>query len=258
MPPEPLLDSDQAEEFVLKTDQAPEFWQFLNGLRGDDLLVELIVNELDARSSRTEIRFQTDQLVCLGNGDPIDAAGWERLSYIKGAGHEVAAKVGMFGVKNHGLKACFTLGNRITLRSDGQQILQTLFKDGDNKPPYPGVRVPPRDDPGAPARGTQIEVPYRRRRFSVPHGEAIEFAAVTDPQIEQVFNQAVATLPKRLLGVMRPGMLERYEVVLSHHKLGSHTFVFRAGRLRRESGLVTYFRECSEILADSERLLERE
>jgi hypothetical protein len=30
-------------EFVLETDQAPEFWQFLNGLRDDDLLVELIV-----------------------------------------------------------------------------------------------------------------------------------------------------------------------------------------------------------------------
>ncbi|ESY57233.1 MULTISPECIES: hypothetical protein [unclassified Mesorhizobium] len=252
------MPSEQAEEFVLKTDQAPEFWQFLNGLRGDDLLLELIVNELDARSSRTEIRFEPDQLVCLGNGDPIDAPGWERLSYIKGAGHEVAAKVGMFGVKNHGLKACFTLGNSITLRSAGQQILQTLFKDGNNKPPYPGVRVPPRDDSGAPVRGTQIEVPYRRRRFSVPHGEAIEFAAVTDPQIEHVFKEAVATLPKRLLGIIRPGMLERYEVVLSHHKLGSHTFAFSAGRVRRESGLVTYFRECSEILANGERQLERE
>lgn len=257
MPSRALLVSEQ-EEFVLKTDQAPEFWQFLNGLRGDDLLVELIVNELDARSSRTEIRFEPNQLVCLGNGDPIDAAGWERLSYIKGAGHEVAAKVGMFGVKNHGLKACFTLGNRITLRSAGQQILQTLFKDGDNRPPYPGVRVPPRFDSGAPPRGTQIEVPYRRRGFSVPHGEAIEFAAVSDQQIEQVFNQAVVTLPKRLLGIMRPGMLEQYEVVLSHHKLGSHTFAFRAGRLRRESGLVTYFRESREILVDGERLLERE
>jgi hypothetical protein len=258
MPPQSPPNFEQTEEFVLKTDQAPEFWQFLNGLRGEDLLVELIVNELDARSSRTEIRFDPDQLVCAGNGEPIDALGWERLSYIKGAGHEVQAKVGMFGVKNHGLKACFTLGNSITLRSAGQQILQTLFKDGDSKPPYPGVRVPPREDPGAPARGTRIEVPYRRRRFSVPHGEVIEFADVTDPQIEQVFNEAVATLPKRLLGVMRPGMLERYELVLSHHKLGSRTFAFSAGRVRRESGLVTYFRDCSEILADGERQLERE
>lgn len=254
MQPQP----DPADEFVFKTDQAPEFWQFLNGLRGDDLLVELIVNELDARSSRTEIRFERDQLVCIGNGDPIDALGWERLTFIKGAGHDVPAKVGMFGVKNHGLKACFTLGNSITLRSDRQQILQTLFKDGVDKPPYPGVRVPVKSDPGAPDRGTQIEVPYRRQPFAVPYGEALPFAAVPDERIEQIFNEAVATLPKRLLGAMRPGMLQRYELVLLHHKLGSYRFAFSAGRIRRESGLVTYFRECNLVLAKGEQLLARE
>jgi|GEM_PF-4432346 len=73
MPPQSYLHSVQAEEFVLKTDQAPEFWQFLNGLRGDDLLVELIVNELDARSSRTEIRFEPNKLVCAGDGEAIRA-----------------------------------------------------------------------------------------------------------------------------------------------------------------------------------------
>ncbi len=258
MPSQPPLASTPVEEFVFKTDQAPEFWQFLNGLRGDDLLVELIVNELDARSSRTEIRFEPDQLVCVGNGDPIDALGWERLSFIKGAGHEVPAKVGMFGVKNHGLKACFTLGNDITLRSDSRQILQTLFKDGADKPPYPGVRVPIKRDPDAPAHGTQIEVPYRRRQFTVPHGEALPFAAVSNERIEQIFNEAVTSLPKRLLGAMRPGMLERYVLVLSHHALGTHTFAFSAGRVRRESGLVTYFRECIEVLPDGGRMLERE
>lgn len=246
------------EEFVLKTDQAPEFWQFLNGLRGDDLLVELIVNELDARSSRTEIRFEPDFLVCTGDGDPIDASGWERLSYIKGAGHEVAAKVGMFGVKNHGLKACFTLGNSITLRSAGHQILQTLFKDGEDNPPYPAVRVPPREDPGAPTRGTRIEVPYRRRQFSVPHGEKFDFGAVDDVQIERVFSEAIATLPKRLLGIIRPGILEDYQLILSHHRLGSHTLSFKAGRVRREKGFISYFRECREITPSGERLLERE
>jgi len=258
MPPKPTHDADQAERFVLETDQAPEFWQFLNGLRGDDLLVELVVNELDARSSRTEIRFEPDRLVCVGNGAPIDDLGWRRLSFIKGAGHAVPAKVGMFGVKNHGLKACFTLGNGITLRSAKHQILQSLFANGEDRPPYPGVRIPPRPDPTAPATGTQIEVPYRRKPFSVPHGEAIEFAAVSDEQIEGVYTEAVAALPKRLLGIMRPGMLESYTLVLSHHALGSHTFVFSAGRIRREEGLITYFRDCKEMLAGGDRLLERE
>ncbi|RYE57580.1 MAG: hypothetical protein EOP18_02530, partial [Rhizobiaceae bacterium] len=145
-----------AVTFVLNTDQAPEFWQFLNGLRGDDLLVELIVNELDARSTHTEIRFEPERLVCVGNGDAIDEGGWQRLEFIKGAGHAVKAKAGLFGVKNHGLKACFTLGNDILLRSAGRQILQTLFAEGPGAAPFPGVRIPPLPDSGAPETGTQI------------------------------------------------------------------------------------------------------
>jgi hypothetical protein len=65
------------ERFVLETDEAPAFWQFLNSLRGDDPIVELIVNELDARSPRTEIRFEPNRLVCVGEGEPVDAEGWE-------------------------------------------------------------------------------------------------------------------------------------------------------------------------------------
>jgi len=245
-------------EFVLNTDQAPEFWQFLNGLRGDDLLVELIVNELDARSTHTEIRFDPDRLVCVGNGDPIDEGGWQRLEFIKGAGHAVKAKVGLFGVKNHGLKACFTLGNDILLRSAGRQILQTLFAHGPGAAPFPGVRIPPLPDPGAPERGTQIEVTYRRQRFSVPYGEQIAFSAVTDEHIAGVFADAVATLPKRLLGIMRPGVLDGYELTLTHHSLGTHRFNFSAGRLRREAGMLTFFRECREGTDGDDRLIERE
>jgi hypothetical protein len=243
---------------VLQTDEAPEFWQFLNGLRGDDLLVELIVNELDAKSRRTEIRFEPEMLTAAGSGDQVDEIGWRRLSYLKGAGHKVPAKIGMFGVKNHGLKACFTLGNSITLRSGGLQIRQTLFGHGEKAPPYPAVLLPVREDPDAPAIGTRIEVPYRRSKLSVPHGEAISFAAITDEQVEGIFQQAAASLPKRLLGIMRPGMLERYELVLSHHRLGTRTFRFTAGRVRRELGYVTFFRQCEEVLEGGDELLERE
>ncbi len=249
---------DTKVEFVLNTDQAPEFWQFLNGLRGDDLLVELIVNELDARSTHTEIRFEPDRLVCVGNGDPIDDGGWQRLKYIKGAGHAVKAKVGLFGVKNHGLKACFTLGNDILLRSSGRQILQTLFADGPNTEPFPGVRVPPLLDDGAPVTGTQIEVTYRRHRFSVPYGEQIAFSAISDEHIAAVFADAIATLPKRLLGIMRPGVLDEYALTLTHHQLGTHRFIFSAGRLKRDAGLLTFFRDCREEKDGAERLIERE
>jgi hypothetical protein len=81
MPDASGLIAAEGEEpkFVLETDEAPEFWQFLNGLRGEDLLVELIVNELDAHSSKTEIRFEQDRLVCAGEGEPVDEDGWKRL-----------------------------------------------------------------------------------------------------------------------------------------------------------------------------------
>ena len=83
-----LLNKADAERsrFVLETDEAPEFWQFLNGLTGDDLLVELIVNELDAHSPRTNICFEPERLVCSGEGDPIDEDGWKRLGMLRGAG----------------------------------------------------------------------------------------------------------------------------------------------------------------------------
>ncbi|RVD18150.1 MAG: hypothetical protein EOS73_09835 [Mesorhizobium sp.] len=243
MQPEPHHQSD-AEQFVLETDQAPEFWQFLNGLHGDDLLVELIVNELDAKSPRTEIRFEADRLVCTGRGEPVDSEGWDRLRKLKGAGHTVKAKVGLFGIKNHGLKACFTLGDDVLVRSAGRQILQTLFANGHDRPAYPGVRIPPRDDPSAPSQGTQIEVAYRRKPFVAPHGEAITFPSIDDAHVDSIYREAVATLPQRLLGIVRPSILETYTLELTHHTLGSVTLSFRSSRPRREGGHIVFTREC--------------
>jgi hypothetical protein len=176
-----LAPEEEESKFVLETDEAPEFWQFLNGLRGDDLLVELIVNDLDAHSPATEIRFEPDRLVCAGEGDPIDENGWARLRKMRGAGYTVPAKEGVFGIKNHGLKACFTLGNDIVVRSGGKKILQTLFSNGPDEPAYPGVRVPPAADPDGPVKGTTVEVPYRRLSFRVTQGEPFDAALGFSP-----------------------------------------------------------------------------
>lgn len=254
---DPFAPDTTAVAFDLKTDQAPEFWQFLNGLRGDDLLVELIVNELDARSSHTEIRFEPGGLICSGNGAPIDDGGWERLKYIKGAGHAVKAKVGLFGIKNHGLKACFTIGNTIRLRSGGQQTRQTLFANGPDADPYPGAWTHPLPDPD-PVDGTRIEVGFRRRAFTIPYGERIEFAAISDEHIATVFQEAIETLPTRLLGIMRPGVLDRYSLTLTHYALGTHRFDFSAGRIKRDGGLISFFRECRETAGDRDEVLVRE
>lgn len=50
-----------------------------------------------------------------------------RLSFIRGAGKSVPGKRLRMGVKNHGLKTCFTIGNEIVIDSDGTLSKQTLY-----------------------------------------------------------------------------------------------------------------------------------
>src|SRR5260370_13465156 len=119
-----------AEAYVTQFDVEPQFWQYLNGLAHRDLVVELVQNELDASATHTCIACERDRVVCQGNGDPVDDAGWRRLSFVLGAGKEAPRKRNRIGVKNHGLKTCFTIGDEITIRSCGRQIKQTLYSDG--------------------------------------------------------------------------------------------------------------------------------
>ena len=237
-------DGTDPSDFVLESDEAAEFWQFLHGMRGDDLLVELIVNDLDAKSPRTVIRFEPDRMVCAGEGEPVDVLGWKRLRKIRGAGGSVEAKKGLFGIKNHGLKACFTLGNDIILRSAGLRTVQTLFAHGSDAPAYPGALKAPIDDPDEPSIGTTLVVPYRREAFRTQQGEAFTFGGLDDATIEAKFLDAVATLPRRLLGIIRPRMIERFTLELHHWRLGEATLAFRCGRWRMAKGAMVFARHC--------------
>ena len=78
--------------YVQRFDREPQFWQFLKGLRSDDLIVERIQNDLDANASHTSITFTCDRLFCEGDGEPMREDGWRRLSYVMGAGVEVESK----------------------------------------------------------------------------------------------------------------------------------------------------------------------
>jgi hypothetical protein len=233
-----------SSDYVLESDEAAEFWQFLHGMRGDDLLVELIVNDLDAKSPRTVIHFEPERLVCAGAGLPVDQDGWDRLRKIRGAGGIVNAKKGLFGIKNHGLKACFTLGNDIILRSAGLLTVQTLFSRGANAPAYPGALRAPLYDPDGPTAGTTLEVPYRREAFRTQQGETFAFSGMDDATIEAKFLDAVATLPRRLLGIIRPRMIERYTLELHHWRLGQASLDFRCGRWRMSKGAMAFARHC--------------
>jgi hypothetical protein len=178
---------------------------------------------------------------------------------MRGAGYTVPAKEGLFGIKNHGLKARFTLGNDIVVRSAGRKILQTLFSDGPDEPAYPGVRVPPAADPDGPVKGTTIEVPYRQSSFRVTQGEPFEFAARNEQSIEGMFVEAPKTLPRRrLLGIIRPFVLEAYTLRLVHHRLGTVTLEYRCSRPAMKAGLMTFGRRCKALtsagIEDNQRL----
>ena len=236
-------------EYVQRFDAEPQFWQFLRGLRSDDLIVELIQNDLDANASCTSIAFTSDRLICQGDGKPVSEDGWRRLSFVMGAGVEVESKRFRIGVKNHGLKACFWLGDEIIVRSDGLRMIQTLYKDGYEKQPSPGTFADPVTDNDAPPTGCSIEVPYRKRELEVTRGEDLTIGIPGGSALEGLFKNACKLLPSRLLGVVRPGIRDQYTLRLSHHTLGSVEIHWRAKRGRNVKGkgrrqFTVFSREC--------------
>ena len=223
-------------EFVQRFDAEPQFWQFLRGLHSDDLIVELIQNDLDANASRTSITFTADRLICRGDGEPVTENGWRRLSFVMGAGVEVESKRFQIGIKNHGLKACFWLGDEIIVRSDGLRMIQTLYKDGYDKQPSPGTLREPVPDGSAPPIGCSIEVPYRKQELVITKGEELTIGIPEESSLEGLFRNACELLPDRLLGVVRPGLRDQYTLSLSHHALGSVEIHWRAKRGRTVTG----------------------
>ncbi len=235
--------------FVQQFDAEPQSWQFLRGLRSEDLLIELIQNELDANASRTCVAFQPGRLICQGDGDPVDDAGWKRLAYVMGAGDQVESKHFRIGVKNHGLKACFKIGDEIILRSAGRRMIQTLYKDGPQQAPSPGTFPEPVLDEEAPPIGCSVEVPYRTKQLVVSKGESFELAPIDNSFVERLFWDAYKYLPKRLLGIVRPGPRDRYTLRLSHHELGAIELHWQAKRGRVINGkrgrrFTLFSREC--------------
>jgi hypothetical protein len=239
------------EKFIQKSDTVPEFWQFLNGLYRDDIITELIQNELDAHSEHTKIDFHEYGFTCSGNGDKIDSDGWKRLSFLKGAGDEAPQKKCLTGVKNHGIKTYFTVGDKITIRSGSLRTVQTLYRYGTTQPPSPGAYPSPVNDPTAPAEGCMIEVVYRTIKLVPPVGEHFEFDPPTAADIEQLFTDACQDIQDRFIGALAPGRREKYTLELTHYRLGTITFHFKCSpprkthHTKKNQRLVIYRRECS-------------
>lgn len=111
--------------------------EFVASHTASDVLREIVQNEYDAGGSRLEAIFGSDALRVIGNGRPIDAAGWRRLSVMFSTGRVAGAsdgpdavdpKVNGIGSKNAGLRTLFLVGDRIYVRSNGRFTLLDLRK----------------------------------------------------------------------------------------------------------------------------------
>lgn len=243
----PKIDTEAEDDYVTEADWIPAFWNFLSGLDRDDLIAELIQNDLDQDATRTVISFEQDRLVCEGNGRPVDAEGWQRLRKIQGAGHTVPAKRAKIGIKNHGLKTAFKIGDEIRLLSAGQAITQTLYRHGRRKPPFPGASPSPKPDPQAPLAGCRIIVKYRNAAIEPREGEAIVLGAVGEQEIEALFRSACANVPEQFAGIVSPEVAPRYEIILRHWRLGEAHFVFSCTKPRKAAKGIELFRRRCDV-----------
>jgi hypothetical protein len=234
-----------ATEFITQFDAEPEFWQFLIGLKYEDIITELIQNELDAEATHTRISFDLESFSCDGNGKSIDQDGWKRLSFVRGAGDQAPRKRFRIGVKNHGLKTCFVLGDEISLFSAGMLFQQTLYRDGPDSPPRPGTYAQPVPHAKAPLMGCRVHVAYRTKLLVTTVGEPVEFTAPSTETIEKIFEQACEDIPGRFIGAIRPGTRERYTIELSHYARGTVTYHFRCTARRRYRRGWLYSRTCT-------------
>ena len=244
------------EQFVTEADWIPSFWNFLVGLNRDDLIAELIQNDLDQGATRTIISLKKDRLVCEGNGKPVDAKGWLRLRKIQGAGDSVPAKRGKIGVKNHGLKTAFTLGDELRLMSAGKAVVQTLHANGRNQPPYPGASDTPAVDPQAPLEGCHIVIQYRSTAIEPAQGEAVVLRAITEEEIDKLFQQACSSIPEQFSGIVTPGNVDHYEIVLRHWRLGEAHFRFSCTRVSKIAKRMELFRRHCKVTGTMSSLPE--
>lgn len=136
--------------------------EFVSGHDHAAVLRELVQNEYDAGGSRLKVIFDNDELHISGNGNPIDAEGWKRLSVMLGTGQigrsdrTIAKKVNGIGSKNFGLRSLFLYGDQIYIRSGGLQTVLDFSRGTLQNPEY--------EPHSKHLAGIEIVVPYRERK----------------------------------------------------------------------------------------------
>ena len=248
------IENENGIKLVTEVDETPIIWNFLLGLDRNDLIAELVQNDLDQDATRTVISFEQDRLVCEGNGKPVDPKGWQRLRKMQGAGDSVPAKRGKIGIKNHGLKTAFAIGDELRLSSAGRSIIQTLYADGRDEAPRPGASPAPQPDPQAPVEGCRIVIRYRNVNIQPPAGEAIVIQAVSKQETDTLFKSVCANIPEQFAGIVSPEVVSRYEITLRHWHLGEARFVFSCTRPQKAAKGIEIFRRRCAVSGDAQPL----
>ena len=179
--------------------------EFIRSHNPSAILRELAQNEYDAGGSALEVAFGQTGLEVRGNGIPIDRKGWRRLSVTLGTGNDIEEKANGIGSKNFGLRSLFLFGDKIYVRSNGNQTLLDL-QHGTPKQPYA-------DPTTAGTRGVRIHVPYRTESVD----RLSEFTASSE---SEVLDEFAANISLSLLKLARYGAeksLERVTVSSERH-----------------------------------------
>ncbi len=175
--------------------------EFVSGHDVSGVLRELVQNEFDAKGTKIEILFGEKSALILGNGRPIDAAGWKRLSVMLGRGHVAGSdrvieqKMNGIGSKNFGLRSLFLLGDQILVRSGGRWTVLDISRGT--------LPKPWRDPDSKGTQGIRIEVPFRDtdKGGLEPFGrerEELAVAALSQDLIPTLIKLAQPNSPKSL------------------------------------------------------------
>ena len=185
--------------------------EFVDGHDSSDVLRELVQNEFDARGTRLDIAFGADSLRVRGNGIPIDAAGWKRLSVMLGQGQVAGSdrvikpKANGIGSKNFGLKSLFLFGPQIFIRSAGLQTVLDYQRGAQSKPlPEPDSKRKP---------GVEIHVPYR----TVADGHLVPFGFAEEENALDQFDQNLIPTLIKLVEPDSPKQLKQLVVTSDRH-----------------------------------------
>ncbi|MCG8621140.1 MAG: hypothetical protein MJE68_03925, partial [Proteobacteria bacterium] len=162
-------------------------------------------NEYDAGGSALEVAFGQTELEVRGNGIPIDRKGWRRLSVTLGTGNDIEEKANGIGSKNFGLRSLFLFGDKIYVRSNGNQTLLDL-QHGTPKQPCA-------DPTTAGTQGVRIHVPYRTE----PVDKLSEFTTSGESEVLDEFASTVSPSLLKLAHYGTKKSLERVTVSSERH-----------------------------------------